>query len=176
MNKLPPETLLSDSLHYLSNISHVLRIKNYELYPQYPQADYVLIFSLSFCLKMHRYCSKKKFLLSHSQDCKAQWLWRKQHIHEVRDRVKRSNPYIRWKYKAVIIILMLTCILLKGFCLISQIWSQAPIPYNKNNHTQLKQIFVFTRNLIIHEFKILVGKQWYWDFKFNSCLVSWGKS
>ena len=34
MNKLPPETLLSDSLHYLLNISHVLRIKNYELYPQ----------------------------------------------------------------------------------------------------------------------------------------------
>lgn len=168
MNKLPPETLLSDSLHYLSNISHVLRIKNYELYPQ---ADYFLFFSLYFCLKMHRYCSKKKFLLSHSQDCKAQWLWRKKQIHEVRDRVKRSNPYIRWKCKAVIIILMLTCILLKGFCLISQIWSQEPIPYNKNNHTQLKQIFVFTRNLIMHEFKIHVGRPWCWDFKLISCLV-----
>lgn len=171
MNKLPPETLLSDSLHYLSNISHVLRIKNYKLYPQYLHADYFIFFSLSFCLKMHRYCSNKKFLLSHSQDCKAQWLWRKQQIYEVRDRVKNSNPYIRWKYKAVIIILMLTCILLKGFCLISQIWSQAPIPYNKNNHTQLKQIFVFTRNLIMHEFKILVGRPWYWDFKLISCLV-----
>lgn len=95
----------------------------------------------------------------------------KKQIQEVRDRVKRSNPYIRWKYKAVIIILMLTCILLKGFCLISQIWSQEPIPYNKNNHTQLKQIFVFTRNLIMHEFKIHVGRPWYWDFKLISCLV-----
>ena len=83
-----------------------------------------------------------------------------------------KQPLYKMKiYIAVSIILMLTCILLKGFCLISQIWSQAPIPYNKNNHTQLKQIFVFTRNLIMHEFKILVGRPWYWDFKLISCLV-----